>query len=271
MSNELIKLLKPRRSEVARYIAPLREGGSLPSLAEGDDGYKYVVKLRGAGHGTKALISEFIGSLLAAATNLRVPQIALLDLDENFGRTEPDEEIQELLRNSEGLNLGMHFLSGALTWDVAVNTTIPEEASAIVWLDAFLTNVDRTYRNTNMLLWQGNLWLIDQGASLYFHHSWNGWEKAALSPFPYIKDHTLLPAASRLREADAIMKQSITPELIEAVVDMVPREWLEAAEPNIDPDEQRRVYRTFLLNRLANSQIFVDHAIEARKQLPRTR
>lgn len=271
MPSEFIRLLQPRRSAVARYIAPLREGGSLPALAEGEDGYKYVVKLRGAGHGTKALISEFIGSLLASATHLRVPQIVLLDLDSDFGRTEGDEEIQELLRNSEGLNLGMHFLSGALTWDVAVNSTTPEEASAIVWLDAFLTNVDRTFRNTNMLLWQGNLWLIDHGASLYFHHSWKGWEKAALSPFPYIKDHALLPRASRLREADAIMKQAITPELIEAVVDMVPRDWLEKAEPDIDPDEQRRVYRAFLLNRLANSQIFVDHAIEARKNLPGAR
>lgn len=267
MSSELIKLLAPRRSGVARYIAPLREGGSLPALAEGDDGYKYVVKLRGAGHGTKALISEFIGSLIVSATHLRVPQIALLDLDADFGRTEPDEEVQELLRNSEGLNLGMHFLSGALTWDVAVNSTTPEEASAIVWLDAFLTNVDRTFRNTNMLLWQGNLWLIDQGASLYFHHSWNGWEKAALSPFPYIKDHALLPRASRLREADSIMRQAITPEIITAIVDLVPEDWLKQAEPSIPPDEQRRVYRTFLINRLHNSQIFVEHAIEARKQL----
>lgn len=271
MNHQLTELLTPRRSGVARYIAPLREGGSLPALAEGDDGYKYVVKLRGAGHGTKALISEFIGSLIAAATSLRVPQIVLLDIDADFGRTEPDEEVQELLRNSEGLNLGMHFLSGALTWDVSVNAASPEEASAIVWLDAFLTNVDRTFRNTNMLLWQGNLWLIDQGASLYFHHNWNGWEKAALSPFPYIKDHALLPRASRMLEADAIMKQAITPELIDAIVDMVPADWLQAAEPSIPVEEQRRVYRSFLKNRLDNSQIFVDHAIQARKQLAATR
>lgn len=271
MNDQLIDLLTPRRSGVARYIAPLREGGSLPALAEGDDGYKYVVKLRGAGHGTKALISEYIGSLIASATNLRVPQIVLLDIDADFGRTEPDEEVQELLRNSEGLNLGMHFLSGALTWDVAVNATTPEEASAIVWLDAFLTNVDRTFRNTNMLLWQGNLWLIDHGASLYFHHNWNGWEKAALSPFPYVKDHALLPRATRLLEADAIMRRAITPEIIDAVVDSVPTDWLEKAEPGIDPDEQRRVYRTFLKTRLANSRIFVDHAIQARKQLPAKR
>ncbi len=267
MHSSEFELLKPRRSNVARYIAPLREGGSLPALAEGDDGYKYVVKLRGAGHGAKALISEFIGGMLASATSLRVPQLVLLDLDEDFGRTEPDEEVQELLQASRGLNLGMHFLSGALTWDVAVNTTSAHEASAIVWLDAFLTNVDRTYRNTNMLLWNGALWLIDHGASLYFHHSWTGWEKAALSPFPYVKDHALLPDASRLREADAIMKQAITPELIAYVVGLIPDDWLRQAEPSISPDEQRRVYRTFLTQRLSNSQIFVDHAIEARKLL----
>lgn len=262
-----IDLLAPRRSDVARYIMPLREGGSLPALAEGDDGYKYVVKLAGAGHGAKALIAELIGGLLASAAGLRVPQTVLLDLDEDFGRTEPDEEIQELLQKSRGLNLGLHFLSGALTWDVAVNTTSSEEASAIVWLDAFLTNVDRTARNTNMLLWNGALWLIDHGASLYFHHSWTGWEKTALTPFPFIKDHALLHRASRLIEADALMRRAVTPELIDAVVNLVPKEWLEAAEPGISPDEQRRVYRTFLKTRLEHSDIFTNHAIQARKQL----
>lgn len=266
MDKTEIELLTPRRSGVARYIAPLREGGSLPALAEGDDGYKYVVKLRGAGHGAKALISEFIGTLIASATNLRVPQLVLLDLDEDFGRTEGDEEIQDLLQASRGLNLGLHFLDRALTWDVAVNRTTAEEASAIVWLDAFLTNIDRTARNTNMLLWNKQLWLIDHGASLYFHHNWDGWEQAALSPFPYVKDHALLPQASRLREADAIMRQAITPELIAAVVDLIPEEWLRQAEPSIAPDEQRRVYRTFLTRRLSNSEIFVNHAIEARRK-----
>lgn len=262
-----LELLKLRRSSVARYIAPLREGGSLPALAEGDDGYKYVVKLRGAGHGAKALISEFIGGLIASATDLRVPQLMLLDLDEDFGRTEGDEEIQDLLQASRGLNLGMHFLSGALTWDVSVNDTTPEEASQIVWLDAFLTNVDRTARNTNMLLWNGALWLIDHGASLYFHHNWTGWEQAALSPFPYVKDHALLRRASRMLEADAVMRSLITPKLIAGIVGMIPDEWLAQAEPGIAPEEQRRVYRTFLTTRLENSRIFVDHAIAARKQL----
>ncbi|MBD5253191.1 MAG: aminotransferase class I and II [Barnesiella sp.] len=256
-----------RRQEVSRYITPLREGGSLPALAEADDGFKYVLKFRGGGHGAKSLIAEFIGGELARAAGLRVPELVFLDVDEDFGRTEGDEEIQELLQASRGLNLGLHYLSGALTWDVAVNTIDPVTASQTVWLDSLMTNVDRTARNTNMLLWNGDLWLIDHGATLYFHHSWDGWEKAALSPFPYIKDHALLPRASRLNEADAVMRSRITPEVIDAIVDSVPEEWLIQASAEISPDEQRRVYRTFLKTRLSNSKIFTDHAIEARKAL----
>ncbi|MDE5829077.1 MAG: aminotransferase class I and II [Duncaniella sp.] len=256
-----------RRQEVSRYITPLREGGSLPALAEADDGFKYVLKFRGGGHGAKSLIAEFIGGELARAAGLRVPELVFLDVDEDFGRTEGDEEIQELLQASRGLNLGLHYLSGALTWDVAVNTIDPVTASQIVWLDSLMTNVDRTARNTNMLLWNGDLWLIDHGATLYFHHSWDGWEKAALSPFPYIKDHALLPRASRLNEADAVMRSRITPEVIDAIVDAVPEEWLIQASAEISPYEQRRVYRTFLKTRLSNSEIFTDHAIEARKAL----
>ncbi len=263
----IMKKIELRRQEVSRYITPLREGGSLPALAEADDGFKYVLKFRGGGHGAKSLIAEFIGGELARAAGLRVPELVLLDVDEDFGRTEGDEEIQELLQASRGLNLGLHYLSGALTWDVAVNTIDPATASQIVWLDSLMTNVDRTARNTNMLLWNGDLWLIDHGATLYFHHSWDGWEKTALSPFPYIKDHALLPRASRLTEADAVMHSRITPEVIDAIVDAVPEEWLLQASAEISPDEQRRVYRTFLKTRLSNSEIFTDHAIEARKAL----
>lgn len=256
-----MRLPELRRAEVTRYITPLREGGSLPALAEADDDFKYVVKFRGAGHGTKALIAELVGGEIARAAGLRVPELVFLELGEDFGRTEGDEEIQDLLKGSRGLNIGLHFLSGSMTWDVAVNHTTPLEASMIVWLDAFLTNVDRTVRNTNMLLWNRELWLIDNGASLYFHHSWDGWEKTALTPFPYIKDHALLRDASMLREADEIMRQRITPQLIDAVVDTIPDEWLES------PQEQRDVYRTFLKTRLENSKIFTDHAITARESL----
>ena len=256
-----------RTAAVDRYITPLREGGSLPALAEADDGFKYVVKFRGAGHGTRALIAELIGGEIARAAGMRVPELVFLTLDEDFGRTEGDEEIQDLLRASHGLNLGLHFLSGALTWDVTVNTTNPDTASRIVWLDAFLTNVDRTVRNTNMLLWNRELWLIDHGASLYFHHAWQGWERTALTPFPYIKDHALLPLASRLPEADAYMRERITPGLIDSVVALVPDDWFIQADPSVSPADQRDVYSRFLKTRLENSKIFVDHAIDIRKSL----
>lgn len=256
-----------RTAAVDRYITPLREGGSLPALAEADDGFKYVVKFRGAGHGTRALIAELIGGEIARAAGMRVPELVFLTLDEDFGRTEGDEEIQDLLRASHGLNLGLHFLSGALTWDVTVNTTDPDTASRIVWLDAFLTNVDRTVRNTNMLLWNRELWLIDHGASLYFHHAWQGWERTALTPFPYIKDHALLPLASRLSEADAYMRERITPGLIDSVVALVPDDWFIQADPSVSPADQRDVYSRFLKTRLENSKIFVDHAIDIRKTL----
>ena len=260
-------MLELRREQLNRYITPLREGGSLPALAEADDGFRYVVKFRGGGHGSKALISELIGGEIARRAGLRVPELVFLDLDEDFGRTEGDEEIQDLLRASTGLNLGLHFLGGALAWDVAANRPDPYEASRIVWVDAFLTNVDRTARNTNMLIWNRELWLIDHGASLLFHHSWNGWEKAALSPFAYIKDHALLPYAAHLEEVDAEMHRLITPEFIDRLVDLIPTEWLSQASETVSPEEQRHVYRTFLKERLSNSKIFVDNAITARKAL----
>lgn len=260
-------MLEIRREQLNRYITPLREGGSLPALAEADDGFKYVVKFRGGGHGSKALISEFIGGEIARRVGLRVPELVFLDLDEDFGRTEGDEEIQDLLRASTGLNLGLHFLSGALAWDVAANRPDEYEASRIVWVDAFLTNVDRTARNTNMLIWNRELWLIDHGASLLFHHSWTGWEKAALSPFAYIKDHALLPYATHIEEIDAEMHSLITPDFIDELVDNIPESWLEQASETVSPAEQRQVYRTFLKERLSNSKIFVDNAITARKAL----
>lgn len=257
-----------RTTDAVRYVLPLREGGSLPALVDADDGFKYVLKFRGGGHGAKALIAEFIGGEIARAAGLRVPELVFVNLDEDFGRTEGDEEIQDLLQASRGLNLGLHFLSGAMTWDVVVNTADPMEASRIVWLDAFITNVDRTWRNTNMLLWHGReLWLIDHGASLYFHHNWTGWEKAALSPFTYIKEHALLRDASMLAEADAEMRTRITPKVIDAVVAAIPDTWLQQASEEISPDEQRRVYAEFLKTRLSNSHIFVNHAREARNAL----
>lgn len=256
-----------RHESTALYMQPLREGGSLPGLVEATDGFKYVAKFRGAGHGTKALIAEFIGSEIARAAGFRVPELIFLNLPEDFGRTEPDEEVQDLLKGSAGLNLGVHFLSGALTWDVMANRMDELTASRLVWLDAFLTNIDRTARNTNMLLWNRELWLIDQGASLYFHHSWSDWEKAALSPFPYVKDHALIRHATRMEEADAEMRTRITPEVIDVIVDALPDDWLAASGTPASEAEQRDVYRNFLKTRLSNSQIFVDNAVRTRKSL----
>src|SRR5215210_6980099 len=161
-----------RTVNVTRYVTPLREGGSLPAIAEADDGFMYVLKFRGAGQGIKALIADLLGAELARALGLKVPEIVFATLDEAFGRTEPDEEIQDLLKASTGLNLGLHYLSRAITFDPVVTTIDAKLASQIVWLDCLVTNVDRTARNTNMLIWNKQLWLIDHGAALYFHHAW---------------------------------------------------------------------------------------------------
>ncbi len=259
--------LNIRHETMTLYLQPLREGGSLPGLVEASDGFRYAAKFRGAGHGTKALIAEFIGSELARIAGFRVPELVLLDLGPEFGRTEGDEEIQDLLRGSEGLNLGVHFLSGALTWDIIANKTDSLTASKLVWLDSFLTNIDRTPRNTNMLLWNRELWLIDHGASLYFHHSWSDWEKAALSPFPYVKDHAMLRDADRLAEADREMRGLITDAAIDTVVDALPSDWLAASGSPASVEEQREVYRSFLKTRLSNSEIFTRHAIAVRESL----
>ena len=195
-----------RSVNVTRYVTPLREGGSMPAIAEADDGFLYVIKFRGAGQGPRALIAELIGGEIARTLGLNVPELVFATLDEAFGRTEADEEIQDLLKFSVGLNLGLHYLSGSITYDPAVNSIGETLASKIVWLDALLMNMDRTCRNTNMLIWHKELWLIDHGASLYFHHSWQNWEEQALKPFALIKDHVLLPHAKELELIDKQFK-----------------------------------------------------------------
>ena len=256
-----------RTVAVTRYITPLREGGSLPALAEADDGFRYVLKFRGTGHGPKALISELIGGEVARALGLRVPELVFAELDEAFGRTEGDEEIQDLLKASQGLNLALHFLAGAITFDPAVTTVEPELASQIVWLDAFLTNIDRTVKNTNMLLWRKELWLIDHGSCLYFQHSWDHWKKHAKGPFQLIKDHVLLPQASLLPEVDAEFKQILTPALLKSIVDLVPDTWLHWEGMDQGPEELRAIYLEFLLVRLAHSHVFINEAQHARQAL----
>ena len=253
-----------RTVNVTRYITPLREGGSLPALAEADDDFKYVLKFKGAGHGVKALIAELIGGQIAKALKLQLPELVFANLDEAFGRSEGDEEIQDLLQGSQGLNLALHFLSGSITFDPVVTTVDDKLASQIVWLDAYITNVDRTFRNTNMLIWHKELWLIDHGACLYFHHSWNNWEQHAKSPFALIKDHVLLPQASLLKEVDAEFKALLTNEKLEEIVNTIPEEWLVWEDTDETPEALRNVYLQFLQTRLNNSEIFVNQAQNAR-------
>lgn len=255
-----------RTVDVTRYVTPLREGGSLPAIVEADDGFLYVLKFRGAGQGVKALIAELIGGEIARVLGFRVPEIVFANVDPAFGKTEPDEEIQDLLKFSEGLNLALHYLSGAITFDPVVTKVDALTASRIVWLDCLLTNVDRTVRNTNMLTWHKELWLIDHGASLYFHHTWTNWEEQATRPFVQVKDHVLLPWASELEKVDGAFRSTLTPERIHSIVAMIPAEWL-VADAFPDAGENRRVYENFLLTRLANSVTFVKQARHEREAI----
>lgn len=252
--------LEIRTVNVTRYVTPLREGGSLPAIAEADDGFMYVLKFRGAGQGIKALIAELIGGEIARTLGLKIPEIVFANLDTAFGRTEPDEEIQDLLKASVGLNLALHYLSGAITFDPVVTTPDAKLASQIVWLDGLLMNVDRTARNTNMLVWHKELWLIDHGASLYFHHNWQSWKEQAVKPFVQLKDHVLLPQATKLNEVDAEFKTILTEEKIRAIVALLPDEWLLTDEEEASVAERRQVYADFLITRIASSHIFVKEA-----------
>lgn len=256
-----------RTVRVTRYVTPLREGGSLPAIAEADDGFLYVLKFRGAGQGRKALIAELIGGELARAAGLRMPELVFAELDVAFGRSEPDEEIQDLLKASFGLNLGLHYLSGAISYDPAVTTVDAWVASRIVWLDALLLNVDRTARNTNMLIWHKELWLIDHGAALYFHHAWQNWEEYVVKPFVQIKDHVLLSQAAHLSEVDAEMRTLLTAEVIQATVAAIPDDWLNREQEEADAEAMREVYVQFLNRRIAQSEIFVNEAQTARHGL----
>ncbi|MDM1045006.1 aminotransferase class I and II [Myroides sp. 1354] len=249
---------------VTRYVTPLREGGSLPALADADDDFKYVIKFRGAGHGVKALIAELLGGLLAKTLGLPVPELVFATLDEAFGRTEADEEIQDLLKFSQGLNLGLHFLSGALTFDPQAYEVEEKLASQVVWLDAFITNVDRTFRNTNMLVWHKELWLIDHGASFYFHHSFTNWEKSALTPFTLIKDHVLLRKASQLDEVNEAFTRILTDEVLQDIVQQIPVDWLTWEESELSPEEIRAVYYQFLKLRRDHASLFVNEAKKLR-------
>jgi len=260
-SNKFLRIVN-----VTRYVTPLREGGSMPAITEADDGFLYVLKFHGAGQGKKALIAEIIGGEIARTLGFKVPEIVFAKLDEAFGRTEPDEEIQDLLRASEGLNLALHYLSGAITFDSLVHKIDSKLASQIVWLDCLLINMDRTARNTNMLFWHKELWLIDHGAALYFHHSWNNWQEQAKRSFQLVKDHVLLPFATELETVDREFRSLLSKDNILAIVSLIPDEWLTGEEFET-AEAYREAYIEFLETRVQHSDIFVKEAQNARETL----
>jgi hypothetical protein len=253
-----------RTVQATRYITPLREGGSLPALMDADDGHKYVLKFRGSGHGARALIAELTGGEAARALGLRVPELVFAELDPAFGQTEGDEEIQDLLAASQGLNLALAFLPGAAAFDPALYQPDPLLASCIVWLDAFLTNVDRSARNTNLLLWQRELWLIDHGAALYFHHTWESLDTQARSPFAPISSHVLLPFASAIPEADALCRACLGGSVLPAIVDLIPESWLQWDDTDLPPETLRAGYARFLSLRLQHAGTFTQQILHAR-------
>jgi hypothetical protein len=258
----------PRTVTATRYVTPLREGGSVPAIVEADDSGLYVLKFRGAGQGLKALIAELLAGELARAMGLRVPELVFIQLDPVLGRAEPDAEIRDLIKASGGLNLALDYLPGSITFDpVAGPAPAAGEASDIVCFDAYVTNVDRTPKNPNMLHWHRALWLIDHGASLYFHHSWEGYLERSRSAFGPIKDHVLLPWATELRAAEATLRERLTPEVLERTVGLIPDEWLGAEERFRNKEEHRAAYLAFLRERLAASPVFIEEAERARAQL----
>jgi len=256
--------LNIRTVNVVQYLQPLREGGSLPAIVKADDDFLYVLKFRGAGQGKKALIAEFIGGELARALGLKVPELVFMNLDDSFSKTEPDEEIQDLLKFSVGLNLGLHFLSGAITYDPLVSVADSVSASKVVLLDSMITNIDRTAKNTNLLNWKSELWLIDHGASLYFHHNWQHWESHLSRTFPSIKDHVLLERANDLMTVATDIPNLISTDFIQEVISEIPEDWLIEASNIFNPDEMRAAYVRFLSTKLANIQLLAKEAEDAK-------
>ena len=249
-----------------RSVTPLREGGSLPPIVEADDDGMYVLKFRGAGQGPKALIAELVAGEIARAAGLPVPELVFVEVDAELARTEPDPEIQSLIRDSAGLNLGLDYLPGSVGFDPVADRLSPDLASAIVWFDAYVTNVDRTPRNTNMLMWHRRLFLIDHGSALYFHHKWDGYLERVRDPFPLIKDHVLLRAAGALEQADALIPPRLTPEILEGIIRLIPDAWLASDSSPRSSDTARQAYLEYLLGRLEAPRHFLEEAIRARSQ-----
>jgi hypothetical protein len=257
-----------RTITATRYVTPLREGGSLPAVIEGDDDGLYVLKFRGAGQGTKALIAELVAGELARALGLPMPEIVFVQLDAELGRSEPDAEIQDLIRASAGLNLALDYLPGSVTFDPLAEQPASELASAIVWFDALIGNVDRTARNANLLVWHRALWLIDHGAALYFHHQWSHYLDNSRKPFALIKDHVLLPFANDIETADARMSALLTPAVVERVVALIPDDFLvdDPLFEGVDAKAlQRAAYADYLNSRLQAPRNFVEEAVRVQR------
>ncbi|HEX3131858.1 MAG TPA: HipA family kinase [Thermoanaerobaculia bacterium] len=249
-----------------RYVTPLKEGGSLPAIVEADDLGMYVLKFRGAGQGPLALVAELIAGEIGRALGLKVPELVLMEVDAALGRNEEDPEIRDLLKGSVGINLALDYLPGSATFDAAADRAEMDIASDTVWFDAFVTNVDRTPRNPNLLWWHKTLYLIDHGAALYFHHSWPSLETMAESRFAAVRDHVLLPWASRLEEADRRLRAKLDETLFQQIVEQIPEDWLVPEGSTDTPADRRAGYVTFLTRRLATSG-FLEEAVNARAKL----
>jgi hypothetical protein len=259
-----------RTVNVERYVTPLREGGSMPAIVEADDLGLYVLKFRGAGQGVRALIAEIVAGEMARVLGLPMPEIVRAQLDAQLAQTEPDPEIQDLIRASDGLNVGLDYLSGAVNFDPAVDVVTADFASRLVWFDALVGNVDRTARNTNLLMWHRQPWLIDHGASLTFHHAWNGVVAQPAKAFAPIAEHVLLPQATALAQVDAELAARLTPEVVRAVLADVPDCFLnQAAEgqeggPLLTPEGHRQAYVDYFCARLQGRAVWLQGVIDAR-------
>lgn len=256
--------LEIRTVDVVQYIKPLREGGSMPAIVKADDEFHYVLKFRGAGQGKKALVGEFIGGELARLIGLKVPELVFMNLDDSFSKTEPDEEIQDLLAFSVGLNLGLHFLSSAITYDPLVSSVESDTASKIVLLDSLISNIDRTTKNTNLLNWKNELWVIDNGASFYFHHNWETWRNHLTRTFPLIKDHVLLKQANDLPSAAIEILRLMSEDKISQIIESIPEDWLEDEAEELSPNEMRANYLEYMKAKLAMIDSLVKEAEDAR-------
>ena len=258
-------IIKDLRTVAAtRYVTPLREGGSLPAIIEADDDGLYVLKFRGAGQGVKALIAELIAGEIARAIGLLVPEIVFVNLDAGLARTEGDPEIQDLIKNSDGLNLALDYLPGSVMFNPVADKVDETLASSIVWFDAYVSNVDRNISNTNILMWHKRLWLIDHGASLYFHHTWDNYLEKSHEPFSMIKDHVLIYYAKKLKEIDKELSAKITPDVIRNTVNLIPDSWLTANPIFKGPTEHRNAYCEYLIKRLEPPRFFIKEMINGK-------